>query len=317
MYKMKKIYDSLVSGWWLLCGAMTVTIEVLFFARGTGLTESDRAVHALASLALLGIGACLVRALLHIIYRGIRWVRYRLRGRALQVTTIEGPLPRNIARYSNGIGALVVGWDDKPTGASITINKALLIANKTKIKTHEVERNSAARANANVVGYYDTPDGIPRYEVINGRKEYTYHRVHLVPFRYCLLEDRRVMITGTSHLNMGNRPMYGLLRNRWDELPERFIRETLKPTGSGVRPNICYYEHPTTDIERTTYFSLDDYERLADYVINSNPDKTYNYSVSCEYGKGNPIATAVIVEMWDVTGLQTHCIFRVRLLNSH
>lgn len=96
---------------------------------------------------------------------------------------------------------------EKGQGAFMVLNSTLLKENERNIKDGIVKRNNDERYKAYVQGFRSVKND---YYLKNDRKEYIYHRTHLLPFRFCLSDGdiRNIMFTGTSHLNSGDRPKF-------------------------------------------------------------------------------------------------------------
>lgn len=108
---------------------------------------------------------------------------------------------------------------------------------------------------------------------INNRKigqSYLYHRTHLAPFRYTLLENSHVLVTGTSHLNCGIKPVFDYYPNIEDwqnytyDLVKRNFGKTIKNPIRGQN-----------DID--AHLSLEDFERLSTKIIKKQPYDTFVY----------------------------------------
>lgn len=197
------------------------------------------------------------------------------------------PLTQNEIMNSHGLGSILLAYTDKPLGAVITINKEMLINNKVMIREGIFQRDDEFRGQQYVAGYKDNPN-MRKYG-----EYYLWHRTHLIPFRYGLSEIGKIMFTGTGHLNSGDRPQVGFFRDKTSNIGREFINESLNHDYK----NLSYFSHPKTAEQRDTHFSLDDYERLADYVINCNPDYLFNYSVVCKYSGQSKIPVSVRVRM--------------------
>lgn len=169
-------------------------------------------------------------------------------------------------------------------GSLIIINKHFLKRNKSLIANNIVSRDHVLRRQVVTPGR----DLVVNDKVVvDGRKVSLWHVTHMLPFRYCLSDGQipGLMFMGTAHLNSGSRPDAGYFvpRTGLDSVQERvnYLHNLLYKTRHKKKGLVLDYPELKSVSSRYgfTQFSMDDFERLSDYVINSNPNNLYKYGV--------------------------------------
>lgn len=125
---------------------------------------------------------------------------------------------------------------------------------------------------------------LQRKIIIDGKPHYTRERTHLVPWRYCGLEDDRVLINGTTHLNRGDRPTQNYIvkeeektyiprEPRFVNLIEKFSKEHLLIYGK----YLTRHSNKDKDIPEGTHYSLEDFEEYSSDYMRKEKDKIFVY----------------------------------------
>lgn len=180
---------------------------------------------------------------------------------------------------------------ERTEGAYITLNRSRLEENKKEIYNGIITRNDDLRKKAKVYGYYENQ----KYVIVSGKKEYLYHRTHLLPFRYTLSEGDDadgLLITGTSYLNSGNRPdkNYKVPEDEFSLDGRKGRQVTLK---SKIKKFYCIKDIKV-DKNLDVNYSLDDIERLVDSIIlERDYIFNYKYGVFCNYDDNQKIPSSV------------------------
>lgn len=219
----------------------------------------------------------------------------------------------------------LVSSQEKPYGAFIKLNNSILKKNRYLIKKEFIKRNSNNRMKADVFGFNRINNNPIN---INGKKYYNYQRTHLIPFRFCLSEGETIhnlLFTGTSHLNAGIRPAFGYIIDFNGEFKEPIGLKTLdKRINKAYNikkkytiKNICAFEHPKDEIQKTTNISLNDLELFVDTYIRKKENifSEFSYGVFCEYDENfNEIPKGVSVYFINET--KNKLIFGIYLPNN-
>lgn len=201
-------------------------------------------------------------------------------------------------------------------GAFMFIDKNLLVRNKDLIKRKIVVRDSSMRKRAHIPGrkatWYDKVE-------VHGQTYNLWHATHLIPFRYCLSDGDfpNLLFMGTAHLNMGAKYDMGYApasRGTADSNAARVahLKELVNASKNGLK--LDYPEVPGLRRYGFVQYSLDDFERLADYLINSRKNDHFKYGVECFYSNGSVIPDEVQVVMINLT--KNKLEFSVKLKNT-
>lgn len=178
-------------------------------------------------------------------------------------------------------------------GVYSCINDELLQSN-----WHENRNNS--------VRVHNYPRG---WDKIHNRKYhgmYLYHRTHLAPFRYTLLEDDRVIVTATSELNCGLKPLANFSPNieNWQKYTYDLIKH---------HQHQVLIDPPRPNNKTNTTLSLEDFERLSTRFIKKYPSHHFVYHGQANYSEPNNPPDSVSVEFLDQT--KHRILFEVTLTN--
>lgn len=232
--------------------------------------------------------------------------------------------------------------DGCPRGAMAILSSQLITMRKQRIRAGEFKRNDETRRNANVPGF-DKVRKLHKPVEIGEKTLFWWHRTHLLPFRYSLSEGDDIdnlIISGTSHLNHGERPAhqkdiaeYGI--DSEHERKDKLI-SLLKQHGFHYLINPLIHNpylpaaHPeqwdNPDPTLTTQYSLDDIEQLADFVMYQPKfaGHAFSYKVESAYSYENAmeeviefreIPTFLVVTMRDLTINED--IFKITLKNMY
>lgn len=202
-------------------------------------------------------------------------------------------------------------------GAMMFITKSTLQRNKDLIKRKIVSRDSKMRQRTFIPGRKKTwNDKV----VVQGTTHNLWHATHLIPFRYCLSDGdiANIMFMGTAHLNMGAKYEVGYApasKGTLDSNQARVnqLKELVNQSKNGLK--LTHPEVQGKGLKRYGFvqYSLDDFERLADYLINSRKDDHFKYGVECYYENGDVIPSEVHIVMVNLTKHKLE--FSVRLKN--
>lgn len=147
-------------------------------------------------------------------------------------------------------------------GAFVTFRGTTLTENKRKIRDGEVKRNDEARKSAFVPGMDSVKSELTE---VDGKPYFHYHRTHLIPFRFCLNDGEysNIMFTGTSRLNAGYVPKFGIIPTHATH------SENVEYIIECIRTSPFYYDDLETGSDWTYRLglSLDDFERVADPLV--------------------------------------------------
>lgn len=164
----------------------------------------------------------------------------------------------------------------RESGAYFDINAGLLRERRQIVRNKLVRRSDYDRQRALVPGWRTVAKDV-----------HTYHRTHLIPFRYVLSEGYDIpglLFTGTAQLNSGDRPEKGYtVRNsgflnhqkRQKILLKYFARHQGRPLENTSIKEIAPISAIFSDHD--FIFSLDDFERLSDYYIQHAPTHNFRY----------------------------------------
>ena len=202
-------------------------------------------------------------------------------------------------------------------GAFVFITKSTLQRNKDLIKRKIVTRDAKMRQKVFIPGRKQTWNN---KVVVQGTTYNLWHATHLIPFRYCLSDGDvdHLLFMGTAHLNMGAKydvgyapPVRGTVDSNQARVKQ--LKEQVDKAKNGLK--LVYPTVYGSALKRYGFvqYSLDDFERLADYIINSHKDDHFKYGVECFYENGSVIPSEVQVVMINLT--QHKLVFSVRLKN--
>lgn len=208
---------------------------------------------------------------------------------------------------------------DRVVGAFIYMRKPLLQRNKQLIKDKIVQRDATLRKHARVPG---RPMVRSEAVTVGGQRMALWHITHMLPYRYCLSDGEipDIMFMGTAHLNMGARYDKGYVpaqKGTFDSVSARVnhLKEAVnakRKTKYGLQLKTPLITGLPREYGKVQY-SMDDFERLADYIINSRKDDEFKYGVECFYRGDNVIPESVQIYMINMTRKRQE--FRVTLKN--
>lgn len=208
---------------------------------------------------------------------------------------------------------------ERIVGAYMFMRKPLLQRNKQLIRDGIVKRNATLRKHSRIPGRR-----MVRAEAVEvgGQRMALWHITHCIPYRYCLSDGEvdNLMFMGTAHLNMGAKYDKGYVpaqKGTKDSCSARvnFLKDEVNKRRKNKRGLVLDY--PTVDGLPKRYgfvqYSLDDFERLADYLVNSRKDDEFKYGVECFYTGNDLIPDYVVVQMINMTKHKVE--FRAKLRN--
>lgn len=164
----------------------------------------------------------------------------------------------------------------RESGAFFDINAGLLREHRQLVRDKIIRRSDYDRQRAIVPGWRTIKNN-----------DYSYHRTHLIPFRYVLSEGYDIpglLFTGTAQLNSGNRPKNNYVvgntgflshKKRQKLLLRYFNHHQGRPLETSSIKEIAPISGIFTDND--FIFSLDDFERLSDYYIQHAPTHNFRY----------------------------------------
>lgn len=148
---------------------------------------------------------------------------------------------------------------------------------------------------------------------IDGRKYWMREHTHLVPFRYCRLEDDRVLINGTTHLNMGSRPDKKFIIQKEDRRKNKKKFEDLIKKFDGNFISGKYLSRSNSP--EGTHYSLEDFEEFSTDYMKKEKDKKFIYYGIALYKDTNNKKPPVSVEIGFYDLSDKKYIFRALLDN--
>lgn len=210
---------------------------------------------------------------------------------------------------------------ERVVGGYVFMNKDLLRRNKALIKAGIVKRNAKLRRDVNVPGRKK----VAQEAVVIGKDRMSlWHITHGVPYRYLLSDGEidNMMFMGTAHLNMGARYDRGYVpaqKGTPDSISNRvsYLRQEVeRAMKENPRKGLVLEapRAPGTAGRNRPQFSMDDLERLADFIINSKPKSYFRYGFECFYSEGSVIPDSVEVVMVNLTTGQK--VFDILLYND-
>lgn len=233
---------------------------------------------------------------------GLRWGR-------LSPNFFEDRLKALTRTESIDLDIIVSGADSQGRyrGAYVYLTKSEAARRRQLIKDGITERDANIRKQALTPGF----DHVKNQGVeINGTWFSHYHRTHCVAFRHSLDEGMvdGLLFTGSSYLNSGDRPSHGyVVTNRGSSDSHDARVETLKEMffeAQRQRKPLTGYALSIETDNRTlpsAQFSLDDFERLYDFMLNYRSESVIRYGVMLHYRNGGLIPSEAEVVIVDVT----------------
>lgn len=166
--------------------------------------------------------------------------------------------------------------------ASIVMDKQMLSKHKKWIKSGKIKRQDLTQLGV-----------IDRQEYVHDMPK--YNTTHIIAFRHCLTdEDLSLIFKGTSLLNYGINLETGYFPNDTDKSENvKFLMNLLH------QHQFKYFEMYNITYKRRR-LSLDDFERLFDYLVNSIHHR-FKYSVELI---GNNGVSKVYIKIYDLTTQQ-------------
>lgn len=204
----------------------------------------------------------------------------------------------------------------RESGAFFDINAGLLREHQQIVRDKIIRRSDYDRQRAIVPGWQTIKNS-----------DYSYHRTHLIPFRYVLSEGYDIpglLFTGTSQLNSGNRPKHNYVvgntgflshKKRQKLLLRYFNHHQGRPLETSSVKEIAPLSGIFTD--QDFIFSLDDFERLSDYYIQHAPTHNFRYGAFTDpnFDTLEVVPESLSVYLYDMTTKQ-FC-FQATIPNVH
>lgn len=211
--------------------------------------------------------------------------------------------------------ALMLVKGGQVSGAVITTSGKQVSENWKCLEKGIVSRSSKERTKANVSGFQTVKS---RFIENNGKKEFLYHRTHLIPFIMCLSEGNdlvNLLFTGTSYLNTGYSPVKlnpkhkDNLKLTSEEKQNTF--DNVLDFSSSIRKRYSISgKIPRLD----TQYSLKDLEIYIEKYMRQNPNERISYGVFCNY-ENNSDKIPESVDVYIVNESKNQLMIGVKLLN--